>query len=133
MAGKIVNPMFPNVDHRLRFLLDHYPAAYSVDRTQGANPIGQPLDNLKDAGTLYGSIIYHKAPIVMNHLEQMIGAQNLREGLMTYLKKYAYGNATWDNLIEILNEDSPFDLKEWSNVWVYEPGMPRIEGGNWSE
>ena len=33
MAAKIVNPRFPQVNHELRFLLRHYPAAYQVDRT----------------------------------------------------------------------------------------------------
>ena len=37
MAAKIVNPSFPQVNHELRFLLAHYPAAYQVDRTAGTN------------------------------------------------------------------------------------------------
>ena len=37
MAAKIVNPSFPEVNHELRFLLSHYPAAYEVDRTPGTN------------------------------------------------------------------------------------------------
>ena len=41
MAAKIVNPSFPEVNHDLRFLLQHYPSAYDVDRTDGANPIRQ--------------------------------------------------------------------------------------------
>ena len=55
MAAKIVNPKYPDLDHDLRFLHTHYPAAYDVDRTAGANPIRQPLENLKDAGSLYGA------------------------------------------------------------------------------
>ena len=35
MAAKIVNPSFPEINHELRFLLSHYPAAYDVDRTAG--------------------------------------------------------------------------------------------------
>jgi aminopeptidase N len=54
MAAKIVNPSFPGVNHDLRFLLAHYPAAYQVDRTAGANPIRQQLSNLDEAGQLYG-------------------------------------------------------------------------------
>ena len=73
MAAKIVNPSFPEVNHELRFLLSHYPAAYEVDRTPGANAIRQPLDNLNEAGSLYGAIIYQKAPIVMRHLEAADG------------------------------------------------------------
>ena len=73
MAAKIVNPTFPEVNHELRFFLQHHPSAYDVDRTAGTNPIRQPLDNLKDAGSLYGPIIYLKAPIVMRQLEQILG------------------------------------------------------------
>ena len=69
MSAKIVNPHFPAINHDLRFLMAHYPSAYGVDRTKGANPIQQELPNLKDAGTVYGAIIYQKAPIVMRHLE----------------------------------------------------------------
>ena len=65
MAAKIVNPSFPEVNHDLRFLYAHYPAAYDVDRTAGANPIRQPLENLNEAGSLYGAIIYQKAPVMM--------------------------------------------------------------------
>ena len=47
MAAKIVNPSFPEVNHELRFLLAHHPAAYQVDRTPGPIPIRQPLANLR--------------------------------------------------------------------------------------
>ena len=65
MAAKMVNPNFPEIDHDLRFLLGHYPAAYSEDRSEGTHPIQQQLDNLQDASSLYGRLIYQKAPIVM--------------------------------------------------------------------
>src|SRR4029453_17136374 len=85
MAAKIVNPSFPEINHELRFLYAHYPAAYDVDRTPGTNAIRQPLENLSEGGSLYGAIIYQKAPIVMRQLEQMVGEDGLREGLREYL------------------------------------------------
>ena len=127
MADKIVSPDFPDVNHSLRFLLSRFPAAYEVDRTKGTNPIIQQLDNMKDAGSLYGGIIYNKAPIVMKHLEQITGEEGLKRGLRTYLKKYSYGNARWDDLIKILEAETSTPLAEWSNSWVREPGMPVIE------
>jgi hypothetical protein len=51
MAAKIVNPQFPDINHDLNFLVRHYPGAYSVDRTAGANAIRQALPNLNEAGT----------------------------------------------------------------------------------
>jgi aminopeptidase N len=126
MAAKIVNPSFPEVNHELRFLLSHYPSAYEVDRTPGANPIRQPLDNLNEAGSLYGAIIYQKAPVIMRHLEDLMGEETFRDGLREYLKNHAFGNATWTDLIEVLDKRTPRDLKAWSRIWVEEPGRPQI-------
>ncbi len=126
MAAKIVNPSFPEVNHDLRFVLSHYPAAYDVDRTGGANPIRQPLANLNEAGSLYGAIIYQKAPIVMRHLEDLMGETSFRDGLRDYLERYAFRNATWQDLITILDERTAIDLVEWSRVWVETFGRPVI-------
>jgi aminopeptidase N len=126
MAGKIVNPSFPQVNHDLRFLLANYPAAYQVDRTAGTNPIRQPLANLEEAGQLYGAIIYQKAPIVMRQLEMIVGETPFRDGLREYLKTYAFGNATWLDLVRILDARTPEDLVAWSRAWVEERGRPEF-------
>jgi aminopeptidase N len=124
MAAKIVNPSFPEINHDLRFLLAHQPSAYGEDRSEGSHPIQQPLDNLQDAGTLYGRIIYQKAPVVMRQLETMIGEENFRQGLQSYLRKFSFSNATWDDLVNILDARTDMDLQQWSQVWVKEPDMP---------
>jgi len=126
-ADKIVNPNFPTINNDLRFLLSHFPAAYAVDRTQGTNPVIQQLDNMKDAGSLYGNIIYHKAPVVMRHLEQITGEEGLRNSLKKYLKKFSYSNAEWSDLVNVIGESTGKPLKEWSDAWVREAGMPTIE------
>ncbi len=126
MAAKIVNPTFPEVNHDLRFLYSHYPAAYEVDRTAGANPIRQSLGNLNEAGSLYGAIIYQKAPIVMRQLELLLGADAFRDGLREYLKAHAMANATWPNLIRVLDARTPADLVAWSRAWVEERGRPQV-------
>ena len=126
MAAKIVNPNFPEINHQLRFLLAHHPAAYSEDRTLGSHPIQQELENLKDAGSLYGRIIYQKAPVVMNQLEQIVGKEDFRKGLQEYLSEYEYSNANWDDLIKILESKTETNLVEWSETWVKEAGMPQL-------
>ena len=127
MAGKIVNPGFPEIDHDLNFLLSRYPPAYSVDRTAGANPIRQPLANLNEAGTLYGAIIYNKAPIMMRQLEALLGEGQFQDGMRAYLREFSNGNATWPDLVRILDERTGEDLIRWSEVWVNTPGRPTFE------
>ena len=125
-ASKIVNPSFPGVNHPLRFFLQNYPTAYDVDRTEGTNPIRQPLANLAEAGSLYGAIVYQKAPIVMRQLELLLGADILRDGLREYLNTNAFGNQGWTDLVGTLAGRTPGDLRTWSHAWVSEAGRPTI-------
>jgi len=122
MADKIMNPIFPKINHNLQFFTTHYSGAFAEDRSLGTHPIRQHLANLKDAGSLYGSIIYNKAPIMMRQLEATMGKEAFQKGIEKYIQKYADGNADWNNLVEILDEETPLDLKKWSEVWVNKSG-----------
>ncbi|MFI2741239.1 M1 family metallopeptidase [Zhouia sp. PK063] len=126
MADKIANPSFPDINHELQFLITHYPSAYSVDRTQGAHPIRQHLENLKNAGTLYGAIIYNKAPIMMRQLEAIMGKAAFKKGIQTYIKTYQNSNANWNDLVTILDKQTPVNIKQWSSIWVNKSGRPII-------
>lgn len=124
MADKIINPVFPEINHTLSFMMAHYPNAYSEDRTKGTNAIRQYLANLKDAGSLYGRIIYNKAPIMMRQLEYILGETLFQEGIQEYIKTYQNSNADWNELIAIFDKKSAGDLKSWSDVWVNSSGRP---------
>ena len=124
MADKIMNPIFPEINHELNFMMSHYPSAYSEDRTKGTNAIRQYLGNLKNAGSLYGRIIYNKAPIMMRQLENLLGEEKFKEGIQEYIQTYANGNADWSELVTILDNKTTGDIKSWSDVWVNSPGRP---------
>ena len=127
MASMIVAEQFPDINHNLNFIRNYHISALEEDRTDGSHPIAQSLDNLKDAGLLYGNIIYKKAPIVMRKLHQLMGDEPFRSGLQKYLKKFSYSNATWDDLIDILSDEAPdANLKAFSQSWVKERGCPTI-------
>ena len=124
MADKIVNPLFEGINHDLQFMAAHYPSAYDVDRTQGSNPIRQDLYNLENAGSLYGSIIYNKAPIMLRQLELTLGKDVFKEGIRTYIKSYSNSNSDWNGLVSILDQKTDLNLRKWSDVWVNSSGRP---------
>ena len=126
-ASLITEPRYPQVNHRLNFMLDYIPGAYGEDRTAGSNSIKQDLDNLEHAGLVYGNIIYNKSPWVMNALSDRMGKEAFRTGMQQYLRTYANANATWDDLIAILDEHTTEDLKSFSHAWVNEKGRPTIQ------
>ena len=125
-AACITEPLFPSVNHSLNWMKTYTSASLAEDRTLGSNSIRQPLDNLRNAGLIYGNIIYNKAPIMMQKLVEIMGEEAYRKGIREYLRTYAYSNATWDDLINILDNKTEEDLATFSNVWVNQKAMPHI-------
>ena len=123
-AATITAPQFPGVDTPLKDFKKFNIPAYEEDRSAGSNAIKQQLDNLSDAGLIYGNIVYYKAPAVMNMLARKMGPDAFRAGLQEYLATFLYGNADWNDLIAILDRHTPDDLAAWSHSWVEEKGMP---------
>ncbi len=126
MADKMIEELFPDENHMLQFILNHYPRAMAVDRSQGTHPIKQELTNMKLAGTLYGAIIYNKAPIVFQQLEKIMTPEHFRSAVREYLATFAHGNATWDDLAAIFDQHTQHNIGQWSQAWVYGSGIPKI-------
>ena len=115
------------IDHDLNFIKTYQANAIAIDRTTGTHPIAQPLENQNEAAMLYDNIIYDKAPVVMRMIEQMMGQKKMQAGLQKYLRKYYFGNATWGELISILDQEAPeAGIRQMSETWVNQKGMPLI-------
>ncbi|MBN1885076.1 MAG: aminopeptidase [Candidatus Krumholzibacteriota bacterium] len=127
MADRIVAPAFPDVDHQLLFAAAHRRALDDIERTAGTNPIRQPLENMARAGEIYGDVIYHKPPVMLRQLEELVGEEVLREGLRRYLRRFSWGTASWPDLVAVLDSLAGADLAAWSRAWVEEPGRPVVE------
>lgn len=125
-AACISEPMFPAVNHELTWLRGYTAASLAEDRTAGTTAIKQPLENLNNAGLIYGKIIYNKAPVMMKKLVGLMGEEAFREGIREYVRTFGFGNATWEELVAILDRRSEADLQAFSRVWVHEKGMPHI-------
>lgn len=125
-AATITRELLPEFDHDVEWLRDYTEAALSEDRSEGATEIRQKLDNLNNAGLVYNSIIYNKAPVMLAKLVDLIGWDAYRDGIREYLKTYSYSNADWDELVEAISHHTDEDVKEFSRVWVYEKGLPHF-------
>lgn len=125
-AARMAEPLYTDINHPLNRLKTYTTSALREDRTLGSNSIRQELDNMSNAGLIYGQIIYNKAPIVMDKLVELMGEEQFQCGIREYLHTYAYSNATWPELIAILDKYTDEDLATFSDVWVHQKGMPHI-------
>lgn len=123
-AAWMTTPLFPETDHQLNILRTEVITSMSEDRTEGATPIRQSLDNLRNAGLVYNNIIYFKAPLMMDNMVEFMGHDAFRRGIRKYLKKFKYSNATWDDLVAVMDSETDRDLLQFSDHWVNHAGMP---------
>lgn len=127
-AAEITAPLFPNVNHDLNWLRTYTTAAMDQDRTDGRTSIRQYLVNLRYAGLVYNNIIYNKAPVMLRQMVDKMGKDAFRRAIQKYMKKYLYGNASWDDLVHILNsESSKLNVKSFSEKWVNKAEFPQFK------
>ncbi|HSJ06888.1 MAG TPA: M1 family aminopeptidase [Longimicrobiales bacterium] len=127
MAAKIQQDLEPASEAWKTFYLRNKPAAYAVDASTGTTPVWQELENLDLAKSNYGAIVYNKAPSVLKQLEFMVGEHAFREGVRTFLRRHAYGNATWRDLLAAVGEAAGTDLGPFGRQYILRPGLPVVE------
>jgi aminopeptidase N len=102
-------------------------SAYRTDATRGTTPIWQALPNLSAAKSAYGSIVYSKAPAVLRQAQAYLGEVPFREAVRDFLRRHAWGAASWEDLVSAFEKASGRDLGRWAQDWVRHPGLPRVQ------
>ncbi len=127
MAAKMQDALDPKSDAWKSFYLRNKPLAYAVDGSEGTTPVWQRLDNLDQAKSNYGAIVYNKAPSILKQLNYLVGDSAFRSGVQRFLTRHAYENATWQDLLSAIGSASGRPLDAWGEAYVLRPGMPIIE------
>lgn len=116
----------PQGDAWKTFYMRWKPAAYATEQTAASRALWQPLENMKDAGGNYGTIVYNKAPSVLRQLSYFIGEANFDRGLTTLAQRHAHGNATWQDLIAAMEEVSGRSLADFGAKYFVQRGMAEV-------
>jgi aminopeptidase N len=124
MAAKALDDLEPSSEAWKTFYQSNKPAAYVVDQTTGTTPLWQAMDNLDQAKSAYGAIVYNKAPSVLKQLNYLVGEAAFQGGVRSFLEAHAYGNATWHDLLGAIGADR---LTEFGQNFMLRPGMPVVE------
>jgi aminopeptidase N len=127
MASKITRQQFKRNEHEMNFISTYQTRAIAIDRTDGTHPIEQQNTDLNHESLLYDNIIYDKATVMMRMLEQTMGATAMQNGLRQLLQEYYLKDATWDDIVTILDKEAPAaGVRQFCEVWVKQKGMPII-------
>src|SRR5690606_33600193 len=72
---------------------------------------------------------------VLKQLEFLVGEDRFRAGVQEFLRRHAYGNATWQELLAAIGDAADMDLAPFGEHYFLRAGMPvvetelRVEGG----
>jgi aminopeptidase N len=125
-AARVQEALSPEAGAWRRFYLRTRPAAYAVDATSGTVSVWQELANLDLAKSNYGPIVYNKAPAILRQLEHLTGDAAFRKGVHQFLQQYAFGNATWQQLLAAIGSAASQDLTNFGQQYMLRAGMPVV-------
>jgi len=125
MAAKAAAAIVPELEpwsafHALK------SGAVRTDATAGTTALRQPLANLADAKSAYGSIVYAKGPAVLRQAEFYLGAHVFKRAVREFLSRHAYGSADWSDLVRAFARAAGRDLRPWAEAWVNRRALPTI-------
>ncbi len=87
------------------------------------HPVHVPISNEEEAFEIFDDISYGKGASLLRMLENYVGEEEFRRGLSNYLRKYAYSNATEDDLWGgSIEEVSGKPVMKVMKAWVDKPG-----------
>lgn len=105
-------------------------AALTRDAYPGVQAVKQPVSNPAEIATLFdASIVYAKGAHLMFMLMRLMGKRQFFAGLKKYFKQYKYSNTTGDDLWNSLQNYAKFNVKEFMDAWISQPGYPVLTDG----
>ena len=107
--------------------------AYRADRASTTHPIRQPVNDVAEAMAGFDHITYSKGASVLKQLVAYVGEDDFVAGLRSYFQRFAWANASLDDLVAELEATSGLDLGGWVQGWLETSGTDDLiaEHGRW--
>ena len=110
-------------DPWLGFYLGSKRSAYRADERVTTHPIEMPIPDNASFHVNWDSITYGKGASVLKQLAFLVGDENFRAGVVSYLQQHAFGNTSLIDFTTAIAEAAGQDLGQWVEEWLYEAGV----------
>jgi len=99
---------------------------YRDDDAVSTHPIKFPVENTEYVMAAIDGITYAKGSAVLRQLSYFIGEDKFKQGVQAYMRKYAYQNAKFDDLLQELAKAADKPMGDWANDWLLSTGVNRV-------
>lgn len=91
---------------------------YRQDQLSSTHPVYCEMPDLEAVEVNFDGITYAKGASVLKQLVAYVGEEPFLAGLRAYFGKYAWGNATFDDLLSELEAASGRELRKFAAQWL---------------
>jgi puromycin-sensitive aminopeptidase len=100
--------------------------AMVIDGLRSTRPIEFPVELPDEAEGMFDVLTYQKGAAVLRMLEQYLGSEPFRQGIVHYLKKHSYANAETTDLWDALEESTGEPVRALMDSWIFQGGYPVV-------
>lgn len=122
-----VDSIFPKWHMWTQFVASQQLTALRLDALNNTHPIEVKVPHPDTIRSIFDAISYDKGASVIHMLYYYLGEKLFRQGLVDYLNKYAYSNASTADLWQSLENTSKKPVARFMSAWVKQPGFPLVE------
>ena len=101
--------------------------AFELDALDSTHPIYARVKKADDAR--FDVITYEKGAATLRMIESFVGEKQFRRGIRQYMKRFAYKNATADDLWRAVQDASDQPVMAIADRWIKQSGFPLVEVG----
>jgi aminopeptidase N len=91
---------------------------YRQDQLSSTHPVYCEMPDLEAVEVNFDGITYAKGASVIKQLVAYVGLDSFLAGLRAYFQRYAWGNATFDDLLTELETASGRELRKFAAQWL---------------
>jgi puromycin-sensitive aminopeptidase len=125
LAVKIVDQWRPEWNSWVEFQQEK-EIPLSMDALKNTRPIQSEVTSAAQIEELFDALTYEKGAACLRMIESFLGEDLFRKGIRQYMKKFAYQNASAEDLWEELTMASGQPVGEIARAWFTQPGYPLL-------
>jgi alanyl aminopeptidase len=126
LGDKIGAQVYPELETTVIGLEDTQKA-YDADARLTARPIRHEVKSTGNLLQMVDALTYQKGQSVLGMMEQWLGEETFRRGVMAYMKKHEWGNTVESDLWSALSKASGRDVASVGETFFNQPGIPLVE------
>lgn len=126
MSWLATDKLFPSWNVWDKYTAGSLQAALDLDSLRGSHAVELEIQDATEAKQAFDDISYEKGCAVLMMIWSELGPGRFLKGIRLYLKRYAYGNSTSDDLWSSIEEATAVAVREKMHIWTKKSGYPVV-------